>query len=114
MLAALAQGVKSGKWHSLIDKFYPIATLRAAFAAVSANQGAAGVDHVTIERYAADLDANLERLSEGLRRGTYRPQAIGRHYIPKLGSQETASTSHTDHPGPGGSDGAAHCAGTHL
>jgi RNA-directed DNA polymerase len=88
MLAALAQGVKSGKWHSLIDKFYPIATLRAAFAAVSANQGAAGVDHVTIERYAADLDANLERLSEGLRRGTYRPQAIRRHYIPKLGSQE--------------------------
>jgi RNA-directed DNA polymerase len=88
MLAALEQGVKSGRWHSLIDKLYPLATLRAAFTAVSANQGAAGVDHVTIERYASDLDANLERLSESLRSGQYRPQAIRRHYIPKPGSQE--------------------------
>jgi RNA-directed DNA polymerase len=88
MLATLAQGVRGGRWHSLIDKLYPITTLRAAFAAVSANHGAAGVDHVTIERYASDLDANLERLSEALRSGTYRPQAIRRHYIPKPGSQE--------------------------
>jgi RNA-directed DNA polymerase len=88
MLAALAQGVKGGKWHSLIDKLYPIATLRAAFQAVMANRGAAGVDHVSIERYASDLDANLERLSESLRMGTYRPRAIRRHFIPKPGSQE--------------------------
>ena len=88
MLATLAQGVRGGRWHSLIDKLYALTTLRAAFTAVSANHGAAGVDHVTIERYASDLDANLERLSEALRNGTYRPQAIRRHYIPKLGSQE--------------------------
>jgi RNA-directed DNA polymerase len=88
MLAALEQGVKGGRWHSLIDKLYPIATLRAAFAAVKANRGAAGVDHVSIERYASDLDANLERLSESLRTDTYHPQAIRRHYIPKPGSQE--------------------------
>jgi len=88
MLAALDTGVKGGKWHSLIDKLYPIATLRAAFAAVKANRGAAGVDHVSIERYASDLDANLERLSESLRTGAYRPQAIRRHFIPKPGSQE--------------------------
>src|SRR5271166_5218544 len=83
MLATLATGVKGGRWHSLIDKLHPVTTLRAAFAAVSANRGAAGVDRVTIERYASDLDANLERLSEALRNGTYRPQAIRRHYIPK-------------------------------
>jgi RNA-directed DNA polymerase len=88
MLATLAQGVRGGRWHSLIDKLYALTTLRAAFAAVSANCGAAGVDHVTIERYASDLDANLERLSEALRNGIYRPQAIRRHYIPKPGSQE--------------------------
>ncbi len=88
MLAALEQGVKSGRWHSLIDKLYPIPVLHAAFKAVAANKGAAGVDHVTIERYASDLDANLERLSESLRGGQYRPQAIRRHYIPKLGSRE--------------------------
>ena len=44
---------------------------------------------MTIERYASDLDANLERLSVALRNGTYRPQAIRRHHIPKPGSQET-------------------------
>src|SRR5476649_1695456 len=88
MLATLEQGVRGGRWHSLIDKLYPVATLRAAFAAVSANQGAAGVDYVTIERYASDLDANLERLSVALRNGAYRPQAIRRHHIPKPGSQE--------------------------
>jgi RNA-directed DNA polymerase len=88
MLAALARGVVGGKWHSLIDKVYAEATLRAAFAAVSSNDGAAGVDHVGIEQYARNLDTNLARLSEALRSGTYRPQAIRRHYIPKPGSQE--------------------------
>jgi RNA-directed DNA polymerase len=89
MLATLEQGVRGGRWHSLIDKLYPTTTLRAAFAKVSVNDGAAGVDHVTIERYASDLDANLERLSNTLRPGSYRPQAIRRHCIPKLGSAET-------------------------
>jgi RNA-directed DNA polymerase len=88
MLAALEMGVRGGKWHSLIDKLCPIATLRAAFALMKSNRGAAGVYHVSIERYASDLDANLERLSESLRTGTYRPQAIRRHHIPKPGSQE--------------------------
>ena len=88
MLATLVKGVTGGKWYSLIDKVYPITTLRAAFAAVKANDGAAGVDHVSIEDYAANLEANLGRLSEALRAGSYRPQAIRRHYIPKPGSQE--------------------------
>jgi RNA-directed DNA polymerase len=88
MLAALEQGVKGGKWYSLIDKLYPEDTLGRAFARVAANRGAAGVDHVTVAHYAKDLDANLKRLSDDLRHGTYRPQAIRRHYIPKPGSRE--------------------------
>jgi len=88
MLAALDKGVIGGKWYSLIDKVYPETTLRAAFKAVAANRGAAGVDHVSIERYAENLGANLAGLSEALRTGMYRPQAIRRHYIPKPGSQE--------------------------
>ncbi|MFI5387651.1 MAG: group II intron reverse transcriptase/maturase [Fimbriimonadales bacterium] len=88
MLAALEQGVKGGKWYSLIDKLHSEATLRAAFTQVEANRGAAGVDHVTVEQYAKDMDANLGRLSEALRTGSYRPQQIRRHYIPKPGSQE--------------------------
>ena len=88
MLTALEQGVKGGKWYSLIDKLHSEATLRAAFTQVEANRGAAGVDHVSVEQYAKDADANLRRLSEELRTGRYRPQQIRRHYIPKPGSRE--------------------------
>jgi RNA-directed DNA polymerase len=88
MLTALEQGVKGGKWYSLIDKVQSETTLKAAFTEVAANKGAAGVDHVSVERFAKDKDANLRRLSEELRRGSYRPQQIRRHYIPKLGSTE--------------------------
>jgi RNA-directed DNA polymerase len=88
MLAALVQGVKGSKWFSLIDKVHPERTLRAAFSQVAANEGAAGVDHVTIEMFAEHRDEDLKRLSEQLRTGTYRPQAIRRHYIPKPGTQE--------------------------
>jgi RNA-directed DNA polymerase len=88
MLAALQKGVKGGKWFSLIDKVHPERTLRAAFSQVAANEGAAGVDHVTISMFESRLDEDLKRLSEQLRTGTYRPQAIRRHYIPKPGTQE--------------------------
>ncbi|MFO7900427.1 MAG: group II intron reverse transcriptase/maturase, partial [Planctomycetota bacterium] len=62
-------------------------TLRAAFADVKANRGAAGVDHETIAMYEAKLERNLERLSEQLRTGSYRPQAIRRVWIPKAGKR---------------------------
>jgi RNA-directed DNA polymerase len=88
MLTALQKGVKGGKWFSLIDKVHPERILRAAFFQVAANEGAAGVDHVTISMFESDLDEELRRLSEQLRTGTYRPQLIRRHYIPKPGTQE--------------------------
>jgi len=88
MLTALEQGVKGGKWFSLIDKVTPERTLHAAFRKVASNEGAAGVDHVTIPMFEDHLEDELKRLSEQLRNGTYRPQAIRRRYIPKPGSQE--------------------------
>jgi RNA-directed DNA polymerase len=88
MLTALVQGVKGGKWFSLIDKVYPECTLRAAYGQVAANQGSAGVDHVTTTMFGDRLDEEISKLSEQLRNGSYRPQAIRRHYIPKPGSQE--------------------------
>lgn len=88
MLTALEQGVRGGRWFSLIDKVIPQRTLEAAFRKVAANEGAAGVDHVTITMFETRLDDELRRLSDDLRDGTYRPQAIRRHYIPKPGSQE--------------------------
>jgi RNA-directed DNA polymerase len=83
MLTALEQGVRGGQWYTLIDKVYALPTLRAAFARVKANRGAPGVDHVTVAMCDARLDANLAVLSQALRDGTYRPQPIRRHWIPK-------------------------------
>ena len=88
MLTALEQGVKGGKWFSLIDKVHPERTPDAAFTQVAANQGAAGVDHVTITMFKDHREEDLKKLSEDLRIGRYRPQQIRRHYIPKPGSKE--------------------------
>jgi hypothetical protein len=62
MLTALEQGVRGGRWYTLMDKVYTLPTLRAAFARVKANRGAAGVDHVTVAMYEARLEANLTAL----------------------------------------------------
>jgi RNA-directed DNA polymerase len=88
MLTALDEGVKGGRWFSLIDKVHPVRTLSAAYQQVAANQGAAGVDRVTVAMFQERLDQDLANLSEELRKGSYRPQSIRRHYIPKPGSQE--------------------------
>jgi len=88
MLTALEHGVKGGVWFSLMDKVERPANLRSAFAKVKANRGAAGVDHQTVAMYARNLEANLEGLSEELRKDLYRPRAIRRVYIPKPGSTE--------------------------
>lgn len=88
MLTALENGVKGGKWFRLIDKVYSERNLRAAFAEVKANRGAAGVDHQTIAMFESRLDANLEKLSEQLRVDAYQPRAVRRVWIPKPGSRE--------------------------
>jgi RNA-directed DNA polymerase len=88
MLTALLEGVNGGKWYSLIDKIHPERTLDAAFCQVAANQGAAGVDHVTVKMFDDCREVNLKQLSEALRTGSYCPQQIRRHYIPKPGTQE--------------------------
>jgi RNA-directed DNA polymerase len=80
--------VIGGKWHSLIDQVYALPNLRRAFERVKANEGAAGVDHVTVEEFERHLEANLEKLAQALAEGSYRPQAVRRHWITKLGSKE--------------------------
>ena len=85
MVSALENGVKGGKWYSLIDKVHAPATLAAAFAKVRVNAGASGVDGQSVERFATHADANLARLSRELREGTYLPAAVRRVEIPKAG-----------------------------
>ncbi len=90
MLATLEhQNVRGDKWHSLIDKVYREANLMSAYREVAANKGAAGVDHVTIDDFTAQLSKNIDKLEDQLRTGTYRPQAIRRVAIPKPGTRET-------------------------
>ena len=88
MLTALEAGVRGGRWYTLMDKVAALPTLRAAFARVQANRGAAGVDHVTVTMFAQRLDAHLATLATALQTGTYRPQAIRRQWIPKPGTPE--------------------------
>ena len=83
MLAALQRGVKGGKWHSLIDKVWHLDTLMLAWTQVERNAGAAGVDRVSVERFAQARDYYLAELASTLRDGSYRPQPVRRAYIPK-------------------------------
>ena len=88
MLTALEQGVKGSKWYSLMDKVYALTNLRVAFARVKANGGAAGVDHQTVKGFEQHLEENLAMLSQALKDRTYRPQAVRRVWIDKLGSKD--------------------------
>ena len=88
MLAALENGVRGGKWFSLIDKIYAPKNLEAAFRKVRKNKGAAGVDHISVEEFERKLSENLKHVSEELQQGRYRPQAIRRTYIDKPGGQD--------------------------
>lgn len=83
MLAALEQGVRGGKWFSLIDKVYRPRTLAVAWQKVAANAGAAGVDGQSVERFAARAEQYLMELEQALKAGTYRPQPVRRVDIPK-------------------------------
>ena len=83
MLSALVNGVKDGKWFSLMDKVFAPKTLALAWTKVRANKGAAGVDGQSIERFAAKAEVYLSELSAELREGKYQPQPVKRVDIPK-------------------------------
>jgi RNA-directed DNA polymerase len=88
MLATLEHGVEGGKWFRLFDKVFSERNLLAAFQRVAANDGAAGVDHVTVTQFERGLPESLWEVSDQLRHGRYRPQAIRRVHIPKPGSEQ--------------------------
>jgi len=83
MLAALVNGVKGGKWYSLIDKVYDPRTLQAAWKKVAANKGAAGVDKISIKRFKSDAQLYLKELERDLCNGVFWPSPVKRVHIPK-------------------------------
>jgi RNA-directed DNA polymerase len=89
MLTALVTGVEGGKWFRLFDKVFSERNLLAAFQQVARNDGAPGVDHVSVGEFGEQLPENLWQLSDALKADVYRRQAIRRVQIPKPGTTET-------------------------
>lgn len=83
MLSALANGVKGGKWFSLMDKAVRPETLTAAWQKVASNGGAAGVDRQSIDRFEARSTVYLSELAQALKERRYEPQPVRRVEIPK-------------------------------
>ena len=88
MLATLMVGVRGGKWHTLMDKVFSELNLFCSARKVLGKKGAAGVDQQTVEDFAEHEQAEIQRLLQSLRDGTYRPCAVRRTWIPKPGSSE--------------------------
>jgi RNA-directed DNA polymerase len=83
MVSALGNGVKGGKWYSLMDKVVRPTTLAAAWRKVARNHGAAGVDGQNIERFMAHTERYLQELQHSVENGSYRPHPVKRVEIPK-------------------------------
>ncbi len=83
MVLALENGVRGGRWYTLMDKVYAPAALAVAWARVQANRGAAGVDGVSVARFAARSEDYLAELSRSLRERDYGPQPVRRVKIAK-------------------------------
>jgi RNA-directed DNA polymerase len=89
MLTRLTSGESADRvWFSLMDKTYAPANLRRAFTKVWRNGGSAGADGQTVAHLERTAEAELARLHEQLRAGTYRPQPVRRAWIDKPGSKE--------------------------
>jgi RNA-directed DNA polymerase len=89
MLTRLTSGESADRvWFTLVDKTHAPANLQSAFDKVWRNGGSAGADEQTVAHFARHAEAELRRLHEQLRAGTYRPQPVRRAWIAKPGSRE--------------------------
>ena len=113
MVSALVNGVKGGKWFSLVDKVIRPTSLEAAWRKVARNKGAAGVDGQSIERFAAQAERYMHELHEQLKAGTYRPSPIKtggdpqrRRADPSVGGSDGQEPAPGESRGPNRADGS--------
>src|SRR5437764_3259269 len=75
------------RFHALRDKVYRRDVLWRAWVAVRRNNGAPGIDKITlaeVEEYG--VDRLLDELAEDLKGGRWRPMSARRVFIPKPGT----------------------------
>lgn len=74
--------MKKIKVHSLTGRI-DLPLMHRAFRAVKRNRGAAGVDKVSVQMFARNLDENLAALMRDLKQGNFQPRPLRRVHIPK-------------------------------
>jgi RNA-directed DNA polymerase len=75
------------RFTALLHHIYNLDTLRMAYFGLK-KEASPGVDGETWRHYGEELDANLQDLSERLKRGAYRAKPVRRVYIPKADGRQ--------------------------
>jgi group II intron reverse transcriptase/maturase len=82
-----AQRDRKQRFTALLHHVYDVARLRAAYLALK-RDAAAGVDGETWHSYGQTLEANLQELSDRVKRGAYRARPVRRVYIAKADGRQ--------------------------
>jgi RNA-directed DNA polymerase len=81
-----AEKDKKLRFTALLHHIYNLETLRMAY--FSLKEAAPGVDGETWRHYGAELERNLQDLSERLKRGAYRAKPVRRVFIPNAAGRQ--------------------------